>query len=436
LLFLHRCRTWLKAVRVYTQRPVYLMLALGFSAGLPYLLIFSTLSAWLREEGISRTAIGFFAWVGITFSLKVVWAPLIDRIPLPVFTRLLGKRRSWLLLAQITITLGLLVMSLLTPTENLLYFVLIAFGVAFASATQDIVIDALRIEISSDELQGATAAAYIFGYRLALLFAGAGAFFFAEFYGWTVAYQIMALAMCVGIVATWYTVEPNANGFDVCKGLKMLSAPWWYQLIFAPFLEFFTRLGWASLGILLFVGFFRLSDIVMGIMANPFYLDLGFSKLEIASVGKFYGFAMTIIGSFIGGVFVAHVGVYRSLIWGACGVALTNVLFAFLATQGANLHWLIVTISADNLCGGFAGVVFIAYLSGLTNRAYTATQYALFSSLMTLPGKVVSGFSGMVVDHSSYAVFFVYAAVMGTPAILLSIWIWRRSLIHGDDAPC
>lgn len=435
-MFLYRRREWLKAVRVYAQRPVYLMLALGFSAGLPYLLIFSTLSAWLREEGISRTAIGFFAWVGISFSLKVVWAPLIDRIPLPVLTRLLGKRRSWLLLAQITIALGLLVMSMLTPAANLLYFVMIAFCVAFASATQDIVIDALRIEMSSDELQGATAAAYIFGYRLALLFAGAGAFFFAEFYSWTVAYQIMALTMCVGIVATWYTVEPNVGGIDVCKGLRILSAPWWYQLILAPFLEFFTRLGWASLGILLFVGFFRLSDIVMGIMANPFYLDLGFSKLEIASVGKFYGFAMTIVGSFVGGVFVAHIGVYRSLIWGASGVALTNVLFAYLATQGANLQWLIVTISADNLCGGFAGVVFIAYLSGLTNRAYTATQYALFSSLMTLPGKVVSGFSGMVVDHSSYAIFFVYAAVMGMPAVLLSVWVWRRSLSHNDESLC
>lgn len=422
------------ACRVYSQRPVYLMLALGFSAGLPYLLIFSTLTAWLREEGISRTTIGFFAWVGITFSLKVVWAPLIDRLPVPILTPLFGKRRSWLLLAQLTIALGLLLMSLITPTANLLYFVVIAFCVALASATQDIVIDALRIEISTDELQGATAATYIFGYRLALLFAGAGAFFFAEFYSWAVAYQVMACAMLVGVVATYFTGEPSTSDLDVCKGLRMLSSAWWYQLIFAPFIEFFTRLGWSSLVILLFVGFFRLSDIVMGIMANPFYLDLGFSKLEIASIGKFYGFIMTIAGSFIGGVFVARMGVHRSLVWGATGVALTNVLFAYLATQGNNLNWLIVTISADNLCAGFAGVVFIAYLSGLTHRAYTATQYALFSSLMTLPGKVVSGFSGVVVDHSSYTVFFIYAAIMGLPAVVLSIWIWRRSLTHTDHA--
>lgn len=423
------------------------MAFLGFSAGLPYLLVFSTLTAWLRDEGVSKSAIGFFAWVGITYSIKVFWAPVVDRLPIPQVTTRLGQRRGWMLSAQLGIASGLLAMSLI-GAGDLVLLSLCALLVAFSSATQDIAIDAYRIEAVIDEYQGAMSASYVFGYRVALLVAGAGALYLAEYLNWQAAYVVMAMLVGVGVVTVLLLSEPEKDesradtsteervvgllirGQENLSRLQRVEA-WFIGAVAAPFLEFFERNGRFALIILLFIAVFRLSDIAMGIMANPFYLDMGYSKIEIANVAKIFGFFMTITGSAVCGVLVVKWGIFRPLLIGAIAVAVTNLFFAGLSTMEPRVEYLAVVISADNISGGFAATAFIAYLSSLTNRAYTATQYALFSSLMTLPGKFISGFSGLIVDGYGYFEFFVFAAVIGIPAILLVWFLMSRESSSG-----
>ncbi len=417
------------------------MMLLGFSAGLPLLLVFSTLSAWLRDMDVTRTAIGFFGWVGITYSIKVLWAPVVDRLKIPLLGERLGQRRSWMLVGQLGIIAGVLGLAVTNPQTHLTMVAVFALLVAFSSATQDVAIDAYRIEAVVQAYQGAMSSTYILGYRVAMLVAGAGSLYIADFFSWSLAYITMAALMLVGVITVLLIAEPEANERADSEQLEdrlhhqlhvdspgrwIRGVRWFVDAVVAPFVDFFTRNGRFALLILLFIGLFRLSDIVMGIMANPFYLDLGFSMSEIASVGKIFGFFMTMVGSFLGGLLVVRYGVYRPLVAGAVMVAVTNLLFAEMSLIGPDITWLAIVISADNLSGGFSNAVFVAYLSGLTNRAYTATQYALFSSLMTLPGKVVSGFSGMVVDGSGYTFFFTYSALMGVPAILLAVYLWRR----------
>ena len=435
------------------------MFLLGFSAGLPLLLVFSTLSAWLSDAGVSRSAIGFFGWVGITYSVKVFWAPVIDRLALPWLTRRFGQRRSWMLVGQLGVIVGLLGMITCDPQTQLVSLALFAVLVAFSSATQDVAIDAFRIESAQVEYQGAMSATYVLGYRTAMLVAGAGVLFIADAAAaslgsneaWQLAYLTMACLMGVGIATVLWVREPARDPLDERDSLeqKIINgvlhhppntrserlAAWFASAVVAPFVDFFQRNGRFALMILAFIGLYRLSDITMGIMANPFYLDLGFSKTEIASIGKLFGFGMTILGSIIGGLMVVRYGVFRPLLAGAVMVAATNLLFAQLALVGPDLTWLAVVISADNLSGGFANAAFIAYLSGLTNRAYTATQYALFSSLMTLPGKFISGFSGVVVDFYDYHTFFIYAAVAGLPAIYLALKLGRHIPGKGAQSP-
>ena len=429
------------------------MLFFGFSAGLPFLLVFSTLSAWLRDVGVDRTTIGFFSWAGIMFSVKVFWSPVVDRLSLPVLTSGMGRRRSWLLVAQIGIALSLLAMAFTDPLSDLLLLAQLAVLVAFCSATQDICIDAYRIEAASEKYQAAMAATYIFGYRLALLVAGAGAFYIADYASWAVAYQVMAAAMGVGLVTTLVIKEPKVDDdartrelenriVSISQRLGRLpvflkkALAWFLASVASPFIEFFRRNGWYALLILLFISVFRISDITMGVMANPFYLDMGFGKTEIAHVAKFFGFFMAIAGSFIGGILVFRLGLFYPLVIGAVLVAGTNLLFAWMASQPADIGLLAMVISADNLAGGISNVVFIAYLSNLVNKQYTATQYALFSSLMTLPGKFLGGWSGVVVDASGYEAFFVYAAALGTPAIMLAIYLlWRERLRGRESLP-
>jgi PAT family beta-lactamase induction signal transducer AmpG len=422
-------KSWREALLVYTRPRVIGMIFLGFSAGLPFLLVFSTLSAWLRDEGTTRTVIGFFSWVGITYSIKVFWAPIIDRLPFPLLTRLLGKRRSWMLVAQIGIALGLAGMALVDTQTQLTQLALLAVLVAFSSSTQDIVIDAYRIEAVDREFQGAMAATYVFGYRLALLVAGAGAFYIAEFNSWRVAYLSMAALMGIGMLTTLIIQEPQHIATSKTKTpaatFSLRLKNWFSIAIIEPFAEFFSRNGKIALLILLLIAIYKLSDITMGVMANPFYLDLGFSKTEIANISKIFGFFMTIAGAALGGILVARYGMMRPLLLGAVMVALTNMLFAVLAISEPSLTLLAIVISTDNLSGGLAASAFIAYLSSLTNQAYTATQYALFSSLMTLPAKLLGGFSGIVVDTQGYFTFFVYAAVIGLPAIGLVVILIR-----------
>ncbi len=419
------------------------MLFLGFAAGLPFPLVFTTLSTWLRDVGVDRTTIGFFAWIGITYSIKVFWSPVVDRLRLPGLTRHFGQRRSWMLLAQFGIVIGIINMAVLDPNLQITAMALFGLLVAFSSATQDVAIDAYRIEAVEPELQGAMAGMYQSGWRIAASWVGgAGALYLAELVSWTVAYLTMALAMGVGILTVLFVREPAhlvtratvmeeqrvvdylERSAHIPDALRLPTA-WFIGAVICPFVEFFHRNRRWALLILVFIAIYRISDIVLANMAYPFYIDMGFSKIEIANIGKIYGVLMTIVGATIGGVMVLRFGVMRLLLVGAILVALTNLLYAQLAIEGKSTTGLILVISADNFSGGLAGSAFIAYLSRLTNTAYTATQYALFSSLMTLAPKFLSGFSGVIVDTQGYVFFFVYASLLGIPAILLVLYLMR-----------
>lgn len=447
-----RSVSWFDALKAYFERRVLVLLLLGFSAGLPFLLVFSTLSAWLRDGDVSRSTIGFFSWIGITYSVKVFWAPVVDRVALPGLNRLFGQRRSWMLIAQMGIACGLLGMALsgihLSEVNQMDHTVtmlaLFALLVAFSSATQDIAIDAYRIEVAEAERQGVMSAAYIFGYRVALLVAGAGAFYMADFFNWSTAYLLMTVLVGVGVLGV--LIAPNVqrkDGDAIDESLaevewvtrEVQSYPFWFRTlarwftfaVVCPFTDFVRRYGMWAVYLLLVVGIYRISDITMGVMANPFYIDMGFSKSEIASVTKIFGFFLTIAGSAVGGLIVVKYGLLRPLLLGAGLVAITNLLFAVLAGMNEpTLTMLAVVISADNFSGGLANVAFIAFLSSLTSRSFTATQYALFSSLMTLPGKFIGGYSGVLVDWHGYEWFFIYASVIGVPAFLIIFWLLKK----------
>ncbi|ORE85250.1 major facilitator superfamily permease [Oceanococcus atlanticus] len=435
-------RSWLQALATYRRPHIFAMLCLGFSAGLPFLLVFATLSAWLAQVDVSRTMIGLFSWIGITYSIKVFWAPVVDRLPIPLLTRWLGRRRSWMLLAQFGVATGLLGLATSDPGVALELVAWLALLVAFSSATQDIAVDAWRIEAAPRDEQGAMAAAYQMGYRIALLVAGAGALFLAAEYSWMVAYTVMAACMGVGVLTSLVIREPAAQASvalnEPMDGSALQRfARWFYTAVAGPFVDFFARNG-VRLGIIIlaFIGLFRVTDITMGVMANPFYLDMGYTLKEIAAVAKGFGVLMTIFGTIVGGVVVARIGAERSLVLGGIFVILTNLSFALLAVlPDPGVAGLTMVISADNFSGGFAGTAFIAYLSGLTNVAYTATQYALFSSLFTLPGKLIAGGSGWVVDSFSYPVFFLYTSALGIPALLIISYLIRHPRVspQGDE---
>lgn len=442
---------WAEAFILYTRPRVLAMLFLGFSSGLPLLLVFGTLSAWLREAGIDRSTIGHISWVALLYALKFVWAPLVDRLGLPVLTARLGHRRGWMLVAQLGVIAALLLMARNDPQTGLSLLVGAALLAAFCSATQDISVDAWRIEAAVVEWQAAMAATYQIGYRLGMITAGAGALYLAEFYSWSVAYSVMALSMSVGVVTTLLIAEPERRvGADTWQQEERVvafmershhwspgarqAAAWFIGAVICPFVDFFVRYGRMSLVILAFVAVFRISDITLGVMANPFYIDMGYSLADIASVTKVFGLIMTMLGAVVGGLLVSRLGLMRVLLLSAVLVAFTNLLFAWLATQEARLELLALVVSGDNLSGGMAGSAFIAYLSSLTSRAYTATQYALFSSLMLLPAKFLAGFSGDVVDASNYVTFFIYAAALGVPAIVLVLYLmrWRGTRVVNE----
>ncbi len=490
--------SWGEALKVYVRPQVLIMLFLGFAAGLPFLLVFSTLTFWLAELDIQKATIGYFSWIGITYSVKVFWAPIVDRVPLPMLTRLMGKRRSWMLLAQIGIACGLIGMAITDPSASIEQVAFFALLVAFSSATQDITIDAYRIEAADVRYQGAMAATYQFGYRVAMIVAGAGALFLAEFWTWPIAYLCMAACVSIGLITVLVISEPEHtilpivqlddprvcqqvatnfmwiagllagigaigiawSGHSLLKGvfgalivlacfLVLLSSfarqgksptivGWFNGSVIEPFMDFFKRFGVLAAIILIFVGVFRLSDISMGSMANVLYVDLGYSKADIASVAKIYGVIMSMLGAFVGGLLIARYNVSWPLVLGALMVSLTNLVFAWLATVSAEIPNLMAAISADNFSAGFAGSVFIAFLSSLVSKDYTATQYALFSSLFTLPGKIVAGFSGVIVDAYGFVLFFIYVAALGIPSILLALYFMRntdiQSLIARDAA--
>ncbi|RYF20838.1 MAG: MFS transporter [Comamonadaceae bacterium] len=419
-------RSWLGALRVYAEPASLRMLALGFSAGLPLLLVLGTLSFWLREAGIDRTTIGYLSWVGLAYAFKWVWAPLVDRLPLPVLTRALGRRRSWLVLSQALVMAGLVGMAFTDPRLAVEPMVWCALAVAFGSATQDIALDAFRIESADADRQAALAATYQTGYRLAMIWAGAGVLWLAaraevadvsgyQQGAWRVAYLVMAASMLVGTLTVLLSREPLLRPLPPARN----AMEWLRGALVEPFTEFITRYRWQAALILALIAVYRISDIVMGIMANPFYVDMGYTKDEVAAVTKVFGVVMTLLGAFVGGVLSMRVGVMRVLMLGAALSALSNLLFAWLGTQGHDVTLLMLVVSADNLSGGIASAAFIAYLSSLTNVQYSATQYALFSSMMVLLPKWIAGFSGRFVDAYGYPEFFVATAMLGLPVLIL-----------------
>jgi PAT family beta-lactamase induction signal transducer AmpG len=437
---------WAESFLVYKNPKVISMLFLGFSAGLPILLVFGTLSAWLRVEGVDKTTIGFVSWVALAYGFKFLWSPLVDKLPLPFVTKAFGQRRSWMLLAQLGVIVGLVNMASSDPVNQLQAVVLFAVLTAFSSATQDISIDAWRIEAIDEEFQGAMAGTYQLGYRLGMIVAGGGAFTLAYYYSWPTAYLMMAACMLMGPVTVFFIAEPYRKLGELelavekaliektdaeieLPGVLQRFKNWILAAVVSPFAEFFARMGWFAIVILGFIMVFRISDITLGVMANPFYIDIGYSELEIGLVTKTVGPFVTIGGALLGGVLVMRYGMMKMLMVGAILVAVTNLLFAWLANQQAELQWLIMVVGADNLAAGIATTTFIAYLSSLTNQAYTATQYALFSSIMLLLAKFVAGFSGLVVDQTSYTIFFIYAAALGLPSIFFIMILMRHESV-------
>jgi len=436
--------SWLASLHVYLEAPALRMLVLGFAAGLPLLLVLGTLSFRLREAGIDRSTIGYLSWVGLAYAFKWLWAPLVDRLPLPGLTRWLGLRRSWLLLAQGIIVAGLAGMAVNDPRLGLEPLVACALLVAFGSATQDIALDAFRIESAGPERQAALAATYQTGYRLAMIWAGAGVLWLAaraetapaaagalvyQNAAWQTAYLAMAASMLPGMLAVLFSPEPARRELPPARNL----GEWLQGALVEPFTDFVRRYRWQAALILALIAVYRISDVVMGIMANPFYVDMGYTKDEVAAVTKIYGVIMTLAGAFVGGALAMRLGVMRVLMLGAILSAASNLLFAWLGTRGHDVTALIAVISADNLASGIASAAFIAYLSSLTNISYSATQYALFSSMMLLLPKFVAGFSGDYVNAFGYTHFFTSTALLGLPVLLL-VWLASRSKSAVDAA--
>ena len=503
--------SWRHSLQSFGHPRVITMLFLGFSAGLPLLLIFSSLSLWLREAGVERATVTFFSWTALGYSFKFVWAPLVDALPVPLLTRRLGRRRGWMLLAQGSIIAAIAGMALTDPAGgHLTLMALAAVLLGFSSATQDIVIDAYRIESADVSLQALMSSTYIAGYRIGMLVSGAGALFLASAFGsakgaydyqaWQSAYLIMAATMSVGVLTTLVIAEPPtrairipsrstgdyagflfmfiaavtgfilvfyysagpaaelsrtlAGVFGAEAGARLLvealrlaagvvtawliatftirsgvvSRDMMQDTYITPLKDFFRRYGLKSaLLLLVLVGVYRISDIVLGVIANVFYQDVGFTKPEIAGVVKTFGLFMTIAGGFLGGLLSVRYGVVRILLLGALLSAATNLLFIALAAVGHDLSMLYLVISVDNLSAGLAGAAFVAFLSSLTNIRFTAMQYAIFSSLMTLFPKILGGYSGTIVDSLGYPYFFMLTALLGLPVLVL-VWQARNYL--------
>ncbi len=436
---------WWRSLALYRQRGVVAMLFLGFSSGLPFLLVLSTLSVWLRQAGVERSTIGMLTWVGFAYSFEFVFSPVVDRLKLPVLHRLLGRRRSWMLLAQIGIALGLARLAAADPAAGVEPIALAAVFVACCSATQDVAMNAWRIESAPLEMQGAMVAAYQVGYRVAMFADTAGVLAVAAGFGWHVSYGAMAAMMAVGILSTLAVKEPDApvtraeeqREARVVEWLERRAhwpnalrkaGEWFIGAMICPLTDFFERFGAPfALPCLAFIGLYQVSEFTMGSMASPFYIDHHYTLDQIAVVVKVYGFPPLLAGVFLGGLLVARIGLARTLAAGLSLSILSNLSYALLATTHTpTLIGLGTANAIDNLALSVEGVALIAFMSGLTSPKYTATQYALFASLYTLPGKLLEGTSGFVVQRIGYLHFFLYTASLSIPGVLLLAWLWRR----------
>lgn len=416
-------RRWRKVLSAFGTPSALTLFFLGFGSGLPFLLVGYILSIWLRESGSELGLIGLLSYIGLFYALKFAWAPIVDRYPLPW----LGRRRGWLFAAQLLLVAGLSGMALMGPEAGLAMFILMAGVVAFAGATQDIAVDAYRIEIAPVEAQGALAATYTLGYRIALIASTVGVLYVAQYWSWRVAYLSMAALMLVPAVTTLVAREPLENR-------AMGPRAGFAEAFLGPFREFFARNGvLLAVMLLAFVGLYKLPDQMLGVIAGPFYLDSGFSKADIANVSKVYGIPIGILGAFVGGVAIPMIGLRWSLAVAAVAVAMSNLLFILMSMHPGETWSFMTAISGDNFSQGFAGTVLVAFMSALANRNYTATQYALLGSLANLPGKLIGGVSGFMVEASSYTAFFAFSALSIVPTLLLLAWLWPR-LAPGEQA--
>lgn len=407
--------------RAFAQPAAGIMFLFGFSSGLPFLLVAGTLAYWLRENGVVLSEITMIASAGMFYALKFLWAPLLDHWRLPLFARL-GQRRGWLLFAQLGLTAGLVGMAMLTPAR-LEPFVMVTLLVAFLGATQDIAIDAYRIEIAPVEAQGALVATYALGYRIALILSGAIALILADHIAWSRVYLIMALAMLIPIGTTLAAREPSVQ-----RSLPPRWADAMREGVIDPFTDFFRRYGWAMAGlILLFILVFKIPEqATIGGVMGPFYRDMGFSKTEIGAVTKIYGIWIGIVGVFIGGAAVARFGAWRTLCVSIVLCGISNLLYLLLLANHGSLLTLTLVISGENLTLGILGPPTVAFLSSLVNKRHTATQYALLSSLVNLPGKVLGFFAGGIAMTVGYGGFFIITATAVLPAALLFALLWKR----------
>ncbi len=434
-------RAWLDASRVYRDPRVVAVGFLGFSSGLPLALTFGTLTLWLAEVGVDKTTIGLFALAGTPYTLKFLWAPLVDRVPLPWLTRRFGRRRGWMLATQAALAVTIVLLGGSDPAAAPTATALLALAVAFCSATQDIAIDAYRVEALDERRYGAGAATVVLGYRLGMLVSGAGALYAASFSDWATAYAIMAALMGVGMVTVLLNPEPpvadspEARAQEARVARYLAARPdlrgragralaWLHGAVIAPFAEFLARPGW--LAVLAFVVLYKFGDALAGVMGNPFYVELGFSKIEIANVTKAFGLAATIAGGFVGGLLVSRLGILKSL-W-ICGLLqmASNLMFVVQALAGHDLAVLTLTIALENLAGGMGTAAFVAYLSSLCNLAYTATQYALLSSLAAFGRTLLSSSGGWLADQVDWVSFFLLTTVAALPGLLLLWWMARR----------
>ena len=421
-------RSWKAAVWLYLDRRIMALFILGFASGLPLLLVYSTLSFWLRQESVSLTEIGWFSLAGTAYGFKFLWAPLVDHIRIPILTARLGQRRSWLLCAQGAVAATIVALGATNPGEALTLTAFWAVALAFASATQDIVVDALRIEILEDEEQGSGAANFVNGYRVGTLAAGAGALILADVYGWFWAYAAIAALMMLGMAVTLWLPEPAR-----IEGPEPRHENWrdrFQNAVVAPFREFTTREHWIV--ILVFVTLYKYGDALLGAMANPFYADMGFSGTEIAVITKGWGLAMSLTGAILGGVLVARQGLLMALFFTGIGQLTGNLAFAWLAMAGKSLSALTFAIAVENLTGAMATAAFVAYLSSLCNVQFTATQYALLTSLTAQARTLFAAGGGWLADHLGWAMFFLTTIAAAVPGLVFLVWLMRRAAPSGS----
>jgi len=415
---------WWRSLEVYFDRRVLMILPLGFASGLPLLLTFSTLSAWLATAGVSRSAIGAFALAGTPYAFKFLWSPLIDRLPPPIP---LGRRRGWGIAIQIALAAAMLGLGSCDPKRNLAVMGAVALLVAFLSASQDIVIDAYRVELLTPEQQGPGAGLIQTGYRIAMLVSGAGSLMIAARAGWFAAYATMAALLALGMLVFLFGPEPLAPAepaYVTRGGGWEAIRNWLVTAVIGPFVDFMRRPAWA--GILIFIVGYKLGEAMAGVMATPLYISLGFSLDQIAAVSKLVGFFATVVGALVGGIVAARLGIWRALL--LCGLLQSagNLFYVLQAVGGHRLDYLAMCVAAENLTGAMAGAALVAYLSGLCSPAYTATQYALLSSLAAVGRTLVASAGGVLADRLGWVRFFLLTTVVTIPALLLLLWIARR----------